>query len=151
MAVFREEGLPCQLQYQIDCDLQWRSLSASIAGWVGHQRIDLAITPVEGGWALDGVEEPAVRGCVDLDLGFTPATNLIPLRRLATPPGVAVPAVAAWLTFPQPRLERLEQTYRRVDATHFEYRSPGPGYEGELVVDGKGWVAEYPGLWRLVG
>jgi len=150
MAVFLEDGLACQLRYRVDCDGKWRSRSASVAGWVGDRRIDLAVTSVEGGWALDGVEQPAVRGCVDIDLGFTPATNLIPMRRLELPVGRTVQAPAAWLTFPEPRLQRLEQTYQRVDDTRFEYRSPGPGYEGALRVDEEGWVAEYPGLWRKV-
>ena len=35
-----------------------------------------------GDWKLNDVPVPELAHCVDLDLGFTPATNLMQLRRL---------------------------------------------------------------------
>lgn len=32
---------------------------------------------------LNGVDCPAVAGCTDIDLGFSPSTNLLPIRRLS--------------------------------------------------------------------
>ncbi|WP_280153625.1 putative glycolipid-binding domain-containing protein [Piscinibacter sp. XHJ-5] len=149
-AVFRQENVPCQLQYQVDADAQWRSVAASVAGWSGADRIEVAIAALEGGrWTLNGVEQPLASGCVDIDLGFTPATNLILLRRLELPLGVTVPAPAAWMEFPDLRLQRLEQSYRRLDERRFDYRG-APAYEGVLVVDGDALIVEYPGLWSAV-
>jgi uncharacterized protein len=112
-AVFLDGARPCQLGYRVDCDDRWNSLSASVSGWAGHDRIELAIEALaHGTWALNGTEEPLARGCVDVDLGFTPATNLILIRRLGLQAGTAVQAPAAWLPFPELRLQRLEQTYR---------------------------------------
>jgi uncharacterized protein len=149
MAVFREDAGPCQLQYQVDTDAQWRSLSASVVGWLGADRIEVAISKHDDGrWVLNGVEQPQAHGCVDVDLGFTPATNLILVRRLELPLGVTVPAPAAWMEFPQLRLERLEQSYRRIDERRFEYR--GAAYEDVLVVDEAGSIVDYPGLWKTL-
>jgi len=37
------------------------------------------ITPAgSAGWRLNGILKKSVAGCIDVDLGFTPATNLIP-------------------------------------------------------------------------
>jgi hypothetical protein len=36
-----------------------------------------------GVWRLNDLEISGLDECVDLDLGFTPATNLLPIRRLA--------------------------------------------------------------------
>ena len=33
-------------------------------------------------WQLNGSECGAVAGCVDIDLAFSPSTNLLPIRRL---------------------------------------------------------------------
>jgi hypothetical protein len=90
-------------------------------------------------------------GCVDLDLSFSPATNLLPVRRLALPVGQAAPVRAAWLRFPECRLEPLEQRYHRMDAERYRYES-GAGTEifrAELRVTSVGFVAEYAGRWRV--
>ncbi len=36
-----------------------------------------------GIWRVNDAAVPAVAGCIDLDLGFSPATNLLPIRRAA--------------------------------------------------------------------
>ena len=70
---------------------------------------------------------PAVAGCVDLDLNFSPSTNLLPIRRLNLSVGQEAAVRAAWLRFPSFILEPLEQLYRRVDATTYRYESAGAG------------------------
>jgi hypothetical protein len=46
-----------------------------------------------------------------MDLGFTPATNLLQLRRPALEPGQAAAAPAAWLDVSAGTLEELTQRY----------------------------------------
>jgi hypothetical protein len=112
--------------------------------------VALAIVAIPGGrWRLNGADQMQVAGCADVDLGFTPATNLIPLRRLALNVGGKADAPAAWLRFPELGLERLEQHYRRVDLHRYAYQAPGVGYAGTLEVSEVGFVTTYPGLWEL--
>ncbi|HEX2164637.1 MAG TPA: putative glycolipid-binding domain-containing protein, partial [Thermoanaerobaculia bacterium] len=98
---------------------------------------------------LDGRHVPAADGCLDLDLAFTPATNLLPIRRLALAPGAEAAAPAAWLTFPELALDRLEQTYRRSGAASYEYAAHGGSFRRTLWVTSAGFVSLYPGLWEL--
>ena len=58
---------------------------------------------------------------------------------------------AAYLAFPELRLEVLEQSYRRVSATGYEYEAPSAGYRGTLEFSGQGIVVDYPELFTLVG
>ncbi|MGH9335512.1 MAG: putative glycolipid-binding domain-containing protein, partial [Vicinamibacteria bacterium] len=81
-AVFDHEGAPCRLDYDIVCDSGFETLRGSVAGWVGERSIRIEIGVEEGEWWLDGSECPAVQGAVDLDLNFSPSTNLLPIRRL---------------------------------------------------------------------
>ena len=67
----------------------------------------------EGRWSRDAAPLPGVEGALDVDLGFTPATNTLPIRRLALAVGETRPVRSAWLRFPGLRLEPLEQTYTR--------------------------------------
>jgi hypothetical protein len=149
-AVFAFEGQPCHLAYEVDCDSAWRTRSASVTGCLGRQVLELTIVSRPGDrWEFNGAEEPKVAGCIDIDLNFTPATNLIALRRLALDVGQAADAPAAWLSFPELKLERLEQRYHRVTHDTYDYQAPGVGYAAPLQVSDTGFVTSYPGLWEL--
>jgi hypothetical protein len=89
-----------------------------------------------------------VAGCVDLDLGFTPATNLLQLGRLALTEGQAADAPVAWLDVSAGTLEVLSQRYERRSATTYWYEAPGFGYAGLLEVAPTGFITRYPGLWE---
>jgi len=147
-AVFEHRGKPCILDYLVDCDAQWRTLSASANGSVGFDRLAFDVASAPGNtWLLNGAVQPKAAGCVDLDLGFTPATNLIAIRRLDPQPGIDVPAPAAYYLEFTLELGIVEQTYRRTARDKLHYRSPAYGYDETLTVSEVGFVADYPGLW----
>ena len=125
-AVFSYEQRPCRLDYQIVCDTAWRTLSARVKGWLDHSPIDLQITTDSAGhWWLNEVEQPQVAGCIDIDLNFSPSTNLLPIRRLNLAVGESAEIRAAWLRFPGFQLELLLQQYRHLDENTYRYESAG--------------------------
>ena len=146
-AVFTHEGAPVRLDYLIDCDASWRTRSALVAGWVGPQD---AFCDIRAGaqWTLNGEPVPGVQGCVDVDLNFSPSTNLLPIRRLGLHVGGEGAVRAAWLRFPSFRLELLEQTYRREARDVYSYESAGGAFKSRLTVNEDGFVTEYPEYWR---
>jgi uncharacterized protein len=149
-ALFALDLQPCHLAYEVDCDAAWHTRSAAVAGWIGRGTVRLVILArPERRWDLDGADQPAVAGCVDLDLNFTPATNLIAIRRLALNIGDAADAPAAWLAFPEMRLEKLAQRYERVSVEQYRYQAPGVHYAEMLDVSGAGFITRYPGLWEM--
>ena len=146
-AVFEHEGEACRLEYEVVCDDRWRTRTARIAGWIGTREIALAIEAGgERGWRLDDEPCPEVAGAVDIDLNFSPATNLLPIRRLGLAIGAEAPVRAAWLRFPSFRLEPLEQTYRRTGESLYRYESAGGRFTAELAVDADGFPIHYPGF-----
>lgn len=148
-AVFDEGGGVCCLSYLVQCDGGWLTRRAQVAGFVGLADFACEIERLAGGaWAVNGVVQPEAQGQLDIDLNFTPATNLVAIRRLGMERRADTQAPAAWLTFPEPRLTRLDQTYRRLDDTRIAYR--GSGYEGVLEVAPAGFVLHYPTLWKAV-
>jgi hypothetical protein len=149
-AVFADEGKPCQLNYRIICDSHWHTLSANVVGWVGTKtiQIDLAVSP-DKSWQLNKTDQPEVAGCIDLDLNFSPSTNLLPIRRLELAVGQQAEVRAAWLRFPSFTFEPLIQIYRRIDETRYRYESGGGNFITELDVDQTGFVTNYPGIWRV--
>ena len=148
-AVFSDSGRPCHLLYEVITDPAWKSRRARVAGFVGNRAVELRVSVTNSlRWAVNGKELGNVSGCIDIDLGFTPATNLIAVRRLALKIGQRCEAPAAYLAFPKVRLEKLPQTYHRVSRTQYAYEAPTFGYSGTLTVSPFGAVVHYPGLFE---
>ena len=133
----------------VDADASWLTRRGEVHGWAGRTPVDLRIErEADGAWTYNGVRLD-VPGAVDVDLGFTPATNLLPLRRLALPVGDAIDAPAAWLDDETWTLARLPQRYERRSPHGYWYTSPT--YAELLEVDDEGFVRRYPHLWEAVG
>lgn len=146
-----ETELSARLRYTIECDAEWRTRTALIEGTAGGApvRFDLA-SDGAGAWTRDGVPVPEVSGAMDVDLGFTPMTNTLPIRRLSLAVGESASVRSAWLRFPELRFEALEQTYTREAPQRFRYdasvdREP---FIATLDTDPYGRVLRYEGLWE---
>lgn len=150
-AVFAHAGEPCRLDYRITCDHGFRTRTTVVNGWVGDHDVDLIIeADGAGGWRLNGAECPQVEGCVDVDLNFSPSTNLLPIRRLGLAVGEEAEVRAAWLRFPDFVMEPLLQVYRRTGDRAYHYESGGGEFVSELEVDEAGFVIRYGGLFEEV-
>jgi hypothetical protein len=130
------------------CDASWNTLKGQVSGWLGSDRIEIdLVVDSDRRWRLNGIEHPAVMGCIDLDLNFSPSTNLLPIRRLNLAVGDQAEVRAAWLRFPSFELEPLSQVYRRLDESHYRYES-STGFTADLEVNSVGFVTNYPGIWQ---
>jgi hypothetical protein len=149
-AVFSFEQQPCQLAYQVICNASWHTISGKIQGWVGNTTVNIQVkVDKKQHWTLNGVDCPEVSGCIDLDLNFSPSTNLLPIRRLGLEVGKSAHVNAAWLKFPSFKLETLSQEYTRLDQNTYRYESAGGTYKADLKVDPTGFLTNYPDLWQV--
>lgn len=146
--MFSYEHRPCQLDYVVICDADWRTHAAQITGVIGDRDVDLRVS-VDGErkWYLGKAECRTVAGCMDIDLGFSPSTNLLPIRRLSLAVGQEAEVRAAWLPFPSLTFEVLPQVYRREAQQMYRYESGGGVFVRLLEVAAAGFVTNYPGLW----
>jgi hypothetical protein len=147
MAVFRHSGRTAQLSYRVACDSGFHSQAGRVSGLLGQRSIEIRVERSANGWLLNGALA-GLAACVDLDFGFTPATNLFQLRRLALGVGQAGAAPAAWLDLDSLALAHLDQTYERRSATSYWYDAPRFDYHALLEVAEDGFVHRYPGLWE---
>jgi len=150
-AVVLHAGEPANLSYSVTCDRAWRTLSGRIAGAVGTQMMDFVVERADGNvWTLNG-ERFDFEGLDDLDLSFTPATNLLQIKRVPLAVGEAVRLPAVWFNLEGGTLSKLEQIYERRDDLTLNYSAPDVGYEGLLELAPNGFVRRYPGLWEAEG
>ena len=149
IAVFLENGAAARLAYNVQCDPGWHTRQGQVRGWLGGKpvRFDM-VRSSEGMWTLNAAAIPGLESCIDLDFGFTPATNLLPLRRLDLAVGQAADAPAAWLDVSSGTLQLLPQRYEKRVGGAYWYQAPRFGYEALLEVDPSGFILRYPGLWE---
>jgi hypothetical protein len=149
-AIFRHENAPARLDYRVVCDSSWRTRTASVRGWIGVESIAIVIARTsEGRWLLDDAPVAGLEDCVHVDFGFTPSTNLAQLRGAAIAIDETAEIPVAWLDVPTWTLSRLEQRYRRVSVTSYEYDAPRFEYHAVLDVTPVGFVRRYPKLWEM--
>lgn len=150
--VAHEGGARVQLDYTINCDYRWCTRGAVISGVSAGGPVRLVFTADGmGRWTLNRAPLPMVDGALDIDLGFTPATNLLPIRRLDLAVGQRAKVVSAWLRSPELRVETLTQSYHRDAERVFHYHAlvDGEPFEARLDTDEFGCVLRYEGLWEV--
>lgn len=149
VAVLARTNRPCRLEYEIDCDSHWLTRRCTLAGYVGAATVTLDVArDSAGSWIVGGAPAAGLKGCDDIDFGFTPATNLLPIRRLELSVGAKAAVRAAWVRFPELTLEVLDQVYARLADDRYLYESAGGSFRRELRVDDVGFVLDYPDFWR---
>lgn len=149
----RAEGDPFLARYRVACDAGWRTRAVEIEVEMGTNIRTLRMTVDEDRrwWnASTDAELLAFRGCDDADLGITPATNTLPIRRLNLGIGETRAVTAAWVQFPTLSIEPLPQRYTRLDALRYRYESADGAFTTELAVDELGLVTHYAGGWECI-
>jgi hypothetical protein len=146
-----EAGVRAELAYVVECEGDWRTRRAVVTGSAAGEpvRFEFAADGT-GHWTLNGAPLPLVEGALDIDLGFTPATNLLPIRRLGLAVGECADVRTAWVRFPELRVEALEQSYAREAERIFRYDAlvDGERFQARLDTDEFGRVLLYEGLWE---
>lgn len=144
-----EFGSPLDVHYLVEAapDGLTRRVELELDGGAGAVRRVL-LADGAGRWRWeDGPELAEVAGALDVDLTVTPATNTLPIRRLA---GLEVGAAAdlrmAWVQFPELEVIPSAQRYQRLAPDRWRFSTGG--FQAELRVDPDGLVLDYGGLFR---
>ena len=141
------KALPYLIHYEVRCDKANRTKEVSVRLQSGETQVQLHLGICDGRWWRNGREVSALRGCADVDLGVTPATNTLPIRRLNLGVGESREVQAAWVKFPSLETEPLAQRYTRLSEHRYRYESER--VEVDLEVDSAGFVTHYPDGWVL--
>jgi uncharacterized protein len=151
---------PVKVRYLVLVGRGWATREVQIACWQGAQERTLELTVDDLRWtarrgssseaAEEASDVKAFTGLVDVDLGFSPVTNTLPIRRLAPAVGESIDVTAAWVRFPELALEPLPQRYTRLSDRRYRYESNGGAFVAHLDVDDAGLVVTYEGGWERV-
>jgi hypothetical protein len=148
-AAFGHGDGPAGLAYSVEVDRHWAANRGSVKGFVGDRSVEYEIRRDSNAWRLNGAAVEGLSHLFDLDLGFTPATNMLQLRRAGPSIGQKVSLPAAWFDIDEGTLTELPQIYERLSETTYRYVARSVSYEGLLEFTSDGFVKIYPHLWRL--
>lgn len=142
------EGEAARIRYHVTCDEAWRTQAAwvSIKTNKGRRRLGLFVT-ADARWIVNRKEQANLRGCIDIDLEISPATNTLPIRRLDPKVGEAHEIGVARVRFPDLTVEPTRQRYTRVAARRYRFEGLDTGFAVDILVDDAGLVIDYPALW----
>jgi uncharacterized protein len=143
-------GKPTRVDYKITTALNWytQSVEVSIVG-TERKNLRLEVTPSYE-WILNGKKLEAFTGLVDIDLGITPSTNTLPIKRLNLSVGKSAELTAMWIRFPELTIEPLAQRYTRLGETTYHYENTDGSFSAELLLDKTGIVKSYGEIWSRV-
>jgi hypothetical protein len=137
-----EDGAPVRIEYRVLTDGAGMTTAAHVRDLRGFEQRTLTLErDAKGNWTVDGAKVRALKGATDVDLGCSPSTNTLPIRRLRIGVGASKTIKAAWVRFPELSVVKADQTYTRLD--EFTYRYASGDFEAELTVDDEDLVAAY--------
>lgn len=147
-AVWLAANGPARMNYSVVLDADWATRHVRLGGHVaGHVVEAMICRDAHGLWGMNGKALSGSDRISDVDLGFTPATNTMPLRRAMAADGAEAALTAVWLDESDWQLKPLAQTYRQQGAGLWDYASPAHDFQARLTVNEAGLVTDYPGKW----
>ena len=145
-----EDGVPLTVGYDILCDQAWSARSVTVDQTLGDVQRRLRLERAGDGWLIDGVRDPRLDGCAEPDLGVTPSTNALAIRRLDLAIGEAAEIRCAWIRFPALSVEPSLQRYERLGERDYRYTNVASGFSALVAVDALALPVTYENIWTRI-
>jgi uncharacterized protein len=149
VVIGESDGSRFGLAYRIRLDATWHTREAHLRTTSG-QTLHLE-SDGHGHWQANGVAQPDLQGCIDIDIQATPLTNTLPIRRLDFKQGERLDLRLCYIAVPELTFSVAEQCYTALDSSLYRFESLENGFTADLPVDEDGFVRDYPGLFRRMG
>jgi hypothetical protein len=148
--VAAEEGRPLIVSYHIACDGDWSARTVTIEQTLSDTSRFLKLERAGPAWRVDGVHDARLDGCAEPDLGLTPSTNALAIRRLGLAIGQGADITCAWVKFPALSIEPSVQRYERLAERDYRYTNVASGFTALVAVDALGLPVSYESIWTRI-
>ena len=145
-----QDGAPLGVTYDIRCDHGWSARAVAIEQTSGDAARRLRLDRDGAGWVVDGVPDARLDECAEPDLGLTPSTNALAIRRLKLEIGQTAEITCAWVKFPALSVEPSVQRYERLAAREFRYTNVASGFTAMVTVDALALPVSYERIWMRI-
>ena len=143
--------------YLVRTDLAWTTREVRV-DYISGPTLLVAMDG-SGNWfdQLRNRELGHLQGCLDVDIGITPATNTLPIKRLGLRDGDKAEITVAYVPLPS-QIEGdflpvcADQRYTcLIQGQRYRYEGLFRSFTAELEIDQSGLVLDYPDTFRRVG
>ena len=148
IAVHADE--PLIIGYEIRCASDWSAQAIAIDQVLGNTPRRLQLARAGKGWLVDGASDARLDACAEPDLGLTPSTNALAIRRLDLAIGQAATIACAWVKFPALSVEPALQRYERLGERDYRYTNIASGFTAVVAVDEVMLPVSYEGIWLRI-
>jgi len=144
------ERRPLEITYAIRCADDWTAQTIEIEQTRDGETRRLHLARAGDGWLVDGAAEPRLAGCHEVDIGLTPSTNALAIRRLGLVIGACGNLTAAWVRLPVLAVEPSHQRYERLGQYDYRYANLDSGFTAIVTVDDLALPVSYEGVWTRI-
>ena len=142
---------PTSIQYELTIDSNWHTQRVEVELTQGEKTFSLSLrVDAEKRWWQGESELVDCRGCLDVDLSFSPSTNTLAMRRLALADGEMKAIITAWVQLPDLKVSPFPQQYTRHASGEYLFTSLKDDFKAILLVDDLCLVRDYEGLWQSI-
>jgi len=147
----RYENTAVDLRYTIHTDLQWQVRSFTV-----NSRLDDMTTIITGAktrtgtWLINGLPDPALDTCIDIDISLTPFTNSLPINRLSFIPDQPQQIHVVYMDILTKQILHRQQQYTCLSPTRYHFANIPNDFEADITTDENGLVTDYPGLFTRI-
>lgn len=144
-----------RLGYTIGCDSLWQVRTVRMQNLDQPAQLLTLESDGKGNWTnARGAVIPSLRGCLDVDIYYSPFTNTLAIRRLTLKPNESAESDVAFINVPDMKVSAVRQRYTFLRPTPngglYRYEGLTSRFTTELPVDSDGLVIEYPKFFRRV-
>lgn len=138
-----------RVEYEVILDRDNRTRHARVRDRAPGTDVEIELEADGAGtWRRDGSVIVSRPDALDVDLGFSPITNSLPIWRLALEVGESREIAVAWVQFPGLAVVEGTQTYTRLADRRWRYSSDS--FAAELEVGEDGLVDRYGDIWTAI-
>ena len=145
-----EADAPLVMSYDVACDRSWSAQSVTIEQRLNDTPRRLTLARAGQGWLVNGVHDARLDGCAEPDLGLTPSTNALAIRRLGLAIGRRAEITCAWVKFPALSIEPSVQRYERLADRDYRYTNVASGFTAIVTVDELALPVSYERIWLRI-
>jgi hypothetical protein len=144
------ETVPYEVEYLIKTTLDWRVTSFELTCVRNGTRQTVSAAHTGGNWVVNEQIRTEFNACTDIDITLTPFTNSLPINRLSFQPGKPQQLDVLYVDVLNHDMRVARQQYTKKSAGEYNFQNVPNDFEADIVVDPKGFVVHYPGLFERI-
>lgn len=139
------------LNYQVVMAMDWVVKSIHISIELNGEQSTITGQNVNGVWLINNQEASEFKGFKFIDISLTPFTNTLVINNLFLAGRVEQEVDVIYIDILEREVNAAKQRYTRRSSDRFLFQHLENDFEALILVDGEGFVLEYPGYFKRVG